>query len=141
MTQKFIVPSCFFEDDWIESAFADMDRLFQSANIRFPLSNVLVNEKSGDMVVELALAGYNPEDISIEVEDSSIVIEGKAQNPKDGFKVFHRDIKQSNFKQRLPVSTKFDLSKLEAEFKNGILSITVPVSEERKPRKVDVKII
>lgn len=138
MTRVF-VPSCFFEDEWISSAFAEMDQLLSTANIRFPLSNVCVNKKSGDLVIEMALAGYNPEDISINTEDSKIVVEGKAQKHDEDFEYRLRDIKQSAFKQSIPISTKFDLSKLDAEFKNGILKVTVPVAEERKPKQVKIK--
>lgn len=138
MTRVF-VPSCFFEDEWISSAFAEMDKLLSTANIRFPLSNVCVNKKSGDLVIEMALAGYNPEDISINTEDSKIVVEGKAQKHDEDFEYRLRDIKQSAFKQSIPISTKFDLSKLDAEFKNGILKVVVPVAEERKPKQVKIK--
>ncbi len=138
MTRVF-VPSCFFEDEWISSAFAEMDKLLSTANIRFPLSNVCVNKKSGDLVIEMALAGYNPEDISINTEDSKIVVEGKAQKHDEDFEYRLRDIKQSAFKQSIPVSTKFDLTKLDAEFKNGILKVTIPVSEERKPKQIKIK--
>lgn len=128
-----------FEDEWISSAFVEMDKLLSTANIRFPLSNVCVNKKSGDLVIEMALAGYNPEDISINTEDSKIVVEGKAQKHDEDFEYRLRDIKQSAFKQSIPVSTKFDLSKLDAEFKNGILKVVVPVAEERKPKQVKIK--
>jgi HSP20 family protein len=116
-----------------------MDKLLSTANIRFPLSNVCVNKKSGDLVIEMALAGYNPEDISINTEDYKIVVEGKAQKHDEDFEYQIRDIKQSAFKQSIPISTKFDLLKLEAEFTNGILKVTIPVSEERKPKKVEIK--
>ena len=138
MTRVF-VPSCFFEDEWINSAFAEMDKILSTANIRFPLSNVLVNKKSGDLVIEMALAGYNPEDISISTEDSKIIVEGKAQTHDEDFEYRLRDIKQSSFKQSIPISAKFDLSKLDAEFKNGILKVTIPVSEEKKPKQIKIK--
>lgn len=137
MTQ-FLIPVDLF-DDWTFSAFADMDRLFQSANIRFPLSNVLVEKESGTMVIELALAGYNVDDISITTEDNSIILEGKAQKKDDKYSVVYQDIKQSSFKQRIPISSKFDLNQIEPHFENGILSIKVPVSEERKPKKIEIK--
>jgi HSP20 family protein len=129
----------FFEDEWVNSAFGEMREILSSMKIRFPLSNVLVNKKSGDLVIEMALAGYNPEDVSIKTEDSKIVVEGKAQTHDEDYEYQLRDIKQSSFKQPIPVSTKFDLSKLEAEFKNGILKMTIPVSEEKKPRSVKIK--
>jgi HSP20 family protein len=116
-----------------------MDKLLSTANIRFPLSNVCVNKKSGDLIIEMALAGYNPEDISINTEDSKIVVEGKAQKHDEDFEYRLRDIKQSAFKQSIPVSTKFDLTKLDAEFKNGILKVIIPVAEERKPKQVKIK--
>jgi HSP20 family molecular chaperone IbpA len=140
MTRSFIVPSCFFEDEWVASAFAEMGEILSSVNIRFPLSNFLINKKTGDLLIEMALAGYSPEDITITTEDSRIVVEGKAQSHNEDYEYRQQDIKQSSFKQGFPVSTKFDLTKLEAEFKNGILKLILPVSEERKPKQVKIKL-
>lgn len=139
MAQQFLVPTCFSRDDWMDSAIEDMRRISSAERIRFPLSNVLSNKKSGDLVIEMALAGYSPEDVSINTEDSKIVVEGKAQNHDEDFDVWRQDIKQSYFKQTFSISEKFDLSKLEAEFKNGILKVKIPVNEEKKPKTIKIK--
>lgn len=139
MTRQFLVPSCFFEDDWTNRAFDEMEKILSSSKAGFPLFNSLIDEKTGDMVIEIALAGYDPETVSLKTEDSSIIIEGQTQKPREGFKAINQDIKQSSFRKRFPISTKFNLAKLEAEFKNGILSIKIPVSEERKPKTISIK--
>lgn len=138
MTQCFMYPGDQF-DTWTLSAFADMERLFNTANIKFPLSNLLIEKETGTMIIELALAGYNQSGFELSVEDNSIVLEGKAHKRDDSCKVIYQDIKQSAFKQRIPISSKFDLSKIEANFSDGILTIRVPVSEERKPKKIEIK--
>ena len=42
----------FFEDEWVNSAFGEMREILSSMKIRFPLSNVLVNKKSGDLIMK-----------------------------------------------------------------------------------------
>lgn len=138
MTQRFYFPAD-FNDDWIFSAFADMEKLWSTANIKFPLSNVLIEKESGTMIIELALAGYKPEDVNLTVEDNCIILDSVAQKKDDKYDIVYQDIRRSAFKQKIPVSSKFDLTKIEATFENGILIIKVPVAEERKPKKIQIK--
>lgn len=140
MTQIFVNPFEVFDDLWISEAFAETKNLFDSANIKFPLSNVLIEKKSGDMVIQLALAGYSLEDLDLTTEDNQICIEGKAQKlDTDEFSIYLQEIKRGQFKQKIPVSSKFDLSKIEPKFVNGILSLRIPIAEDRKPKKILIK--
>ena len=142
MTQRFLIrfPADLFEDDWMESAFRDMDHLCANFNPQFPPTDILVNKKNGDITYRLAIAGYDVSKISITTEDNSILIEGSSeQYDTEEYEVSYKGIRGSNFRQRIPISTKYDLSKIEPSFKDGILTLNVPLSEERKPKKLTIK--
>lgn len=142
MTQSyyFRFPGDLFEDDWFFQAFEDMNKLWNGVNIAFPPTDTLVNKTTGDLILKLAVAGYDSENISLTAEDGHIIVEGKAQTQNDEFKIVNKGIKGSAFKTKYPISSKFDLSKIKAVFKNGILTLTIPVAEEKKPRKVDIEL-
>jgi len=129
-----------FSNDFMRGAFADLDRAWEHEKTKlcFPPHNVSTT-KDGVLVLELALAGYEPSQISIQAEDQHIVVEGKVKSEDDSvcFTLW-KGIKGSNFKVRFPIPTKFDMACAVAEFKNGMMLIKVPLAEERRPRKIDI---
>lgn len=133
-------PFMIISDVWIAQAFAETSSLINSANIKFPLQDILVEKETGSAIVQFALAGYSLKDIDLTVDDNHICIEGKAQKlDSSKFDVFQREIKRGAFRQRIPVSSKFDLSKIEPTYRDGILSLKISLSEERKPKKIAIK--
>ena len=142
MTQRFFIrfPTDLFEDDWIDSAFRDMDYLCNNYNPQFPPTDILVDKKTGNLAYKMAIAGYDKDQISITTEDNCIIVEGSGSKYcADDYEIVYRGIKASDFKQRIPISAKYDLSKLTAAFSNGLLVIEVPISEEKKPKKIQIQ--
>lgn len=139
MDKQFYVrfPSGF--DAWMDSAFRDLESAWTNCSFTFPPTDSLLENETGSLVLHMAVAGYDPKDISIITEDGSILVEGKSKEKNDAYTVLVKGIKGSTFKTRYPIPTKFDLSKLEAKFENGILELKIPVAEERKPKKVEIK--
>ena len=142
MTQRFFIrfPEDRFEDAWIVSAFRDMDYLCNNYNPQFQPTDILGDKKTGDLTYKMAIAGYDQSQISITTEDNSILVEGTGSKySTEDFEIAYKGIKGSDFKQRIPISSKYDLSKIEAKFINGILIIVVPISEEKKPKKITIQ--
>lgn len=126
-------------DDVFVKAFKELDNLWGDYRVQFPPTDRLIEKETGNLVFRTAIAGYKPEDVSVTVEDNFIIIEGKSHaKDDDKYIVQSRGIKGSSFKTKYPLSNKFDTSKIEATFKNGILEISVPVAEEKKPKNVKI---
>ena len=51
----------------------------------------------------------------------------------------HRGITRKSFNLGWKVSPKYNLSKIDAKMENGLLSVTVPVAEESKPKAIKIK--
>jgi len=145
----------FFTNVFANDAWRDFDRIFSafSGSIQpFPPYNVYAL-KDGSIRVDLALAGYDQSKISLRADDGKLVVEGKGvdecdcekdENGEcecgDDCKCVYHGIRSANFKTAIPVAAKFDLSQCSAKMKNGMLSVTIPLAEERKPRDIKVNI-
>lgn len=140
---------------YLEGLFDDFDGMF--ANIvkaaepvsRLPTNIVsssfppadIYEEDSGELVLELAVAGYSEKDISIKFEDNHLNLQLEAFVSPEGRKYIQKGIKGCKYQTKyyIPVS-KYEVGKAEAKIKDGILSVRIPVREESKPRVMTIKV-
>jgi HSP20 family protein len=105
----------------------------------YPALNL--SEKDNTLYVRAELPGVKPEDLDISVVEGRLLIGGERKIDVEEQKAsYHRREREAGFFRRtigLPV--KVDTSKVAASMKNGILTITLPKSEEAKPKKITVK--
>ena len=95
-----------------------------------PLVNILENEN--EYVIEMAIPGINKEDLSIEVKDKNLHIsniEKENVEKKEG-KTLFQEYDYTQFEKIFSLSKDIDVEKLNAEYTNGILEITLPKKEE-----------
>jgi HSP20 family protein len=101
-----------------------------------------VAEGDNDYVVKIELPGVNKDDVKITLESNILTIRGEKKAEKETKeKNYHRIERSYGSFQRsftLPTSVKND--KIDAEYKDGILSITLPKAEEAKPKQIEVKV-
>jgi len=101
-----------------------------------------IAEKENEYVVKVELPGVEKEDVKISVESNILTIKGeKKQEKEEKNKNFHRVERSYGSFQRsftLPSTVKND--KIDALFNSGILTITMPKSEESKPKQIEVKV-
>ena len=80
--------------------------------------------------------------LNVEVEDGTLTISGDKHGvwEEDGAKVLRRELKASSFKRSFQLGELLDGDNIKANFKDGVLSISVPKTEPEKPKKTFVKI-
>ena len=125
----------------------EVDRLFADWPTRanwgiaptFPAMNVWTDEDSAILTAELP--GVSIEDIDISVERDTLTLRGRRQPEKleQGTTYHRRERRVGGFQRAFRLSFQVDASKVEAEFKNGVLSILLPRAEADKPRKIAIK--
>jgi HSP20 family protein len=106
----------------------------------FPLANVI--ELDGSFEVTVELPGINPNDVKVEFQNGVLWISGekKAEKTENGGK-FHRiERAQGEFRRRIELPGTFAENKIIAEFEEGVLKVTIPKSEEQKPKQIKVKV-
>ncbi len=127
------------------SILPDFDDVFAGFDLMNFTPAVDVYEDKDSVIVETPLAGIDPKQVEIEIEDNVLKISGTTQSKTevdDKDKHYYRkEIRHGSFYRAVALPKSVEGSKAEASFKNGILKITVPKSDEAKPRAIKVKTI
>ena len=106
----------------------------------FPPYNIV---KTGDFTydVELALAGYSKDDITVDYADNVLTVKSikKSDESKDEDGILHRGIAKRYFSKAFTIAD--DVEVKGAELKDGLLKISMEriVPEGKKPRSIDIK--
>ena len=96
--------------------------------------------RRGDTVhVYLDLPGVDGESIDVEVERNVLTVKAERRWAReDGDQVLASERRQGAFVRRLLLGDTLDGERVEADYRDGVLAITIPVAETAKPRKVTV---
>jgi HSP20 family protein len=128
---------------------SDMDRLFSSlfgglAEERegFWAPIVDIEEDNESIIVRAEIPGLKREDIKVSVQGNRLTITGeRKQESETKNKTFHRvERSYGKFSRMITLPTDVDADKVKANYKDGILNITLPKPEAIKPKHIDVEI-
>lgn len=102
--------------------------------------SVDVIEHKNAYMVRADLPGAAAESIAIDYENGALTLTARVEPrlPK-GVKPIVREYGVGDYRRVFRVGESIDTARIEAEFKNGVLHITLPKAEAIKPRKVQVK--
>ena len=114
------------------SVFDDTYNNFNHGEKSFPLTNILVSKDSDIILIEMAVAGFKPDDISIDEVDNKITVIGKRNTIRESvetdWKYEKREIANRDFKRVWSKKPEFKIE--EAAFENGILTIKIVKDDE-----------
>jgi len=96
-----------------------------------------IYETTDGIRFEIAAVGLDKEDISIIVDGDQLRITYEKPNKAEEAPIY-RGIKRSSFNITWKISTKFDLSKLEASLDKGLLVLTIPVAEGKAVKQIQI---
>jgi HSP20 family protein len=128
-----------------------LNRLFGNAYVRdedtgfrgswVPPVDIYETEKH-DLVLRAELPGMSREDIEVTVENGTIVIKGEKKFDPAVKEEHYRRVERTygTFHRSFTLPTTVDAGKVSAEFKNGVLTVTLPFKEEAKPRTINVDV-
>lgn len=88
--------------------------------------------------ITMAVAGFSPEQISIEVEDNTLKVNGTKAKSEEEKKFLHKGISERNFERKFQLGDHVKV--LAADMENGLLHIDLErvIPEEKKPRKIEI---
>jgi HSP20 family protein len=98
-----------------------------------------VVETEGNVVVRLELPGVSQADLEIRVEGQELTVVGKRQETTTHGTWLLRERRRGDFQKTYSVDGSIDLTKIEAELSNGILTLTLPMKEAAKPRSIEIR--
>lgn len=122
--------------------FRELSRAFNTA-MRAPSSNAMPMDltREGDhFIARIDLPGVDPESIDIDVEEGTLTIRAdrRAAVHEDGVDWLVRERSTGTFARQLQLGNAVAPDRITADYADGVLTITIPVAEEAKPRKVAV---
>jgi len=126
--------------DHFENFFDEYENVRSSLTANFPFYNI-VKKEDNKFDIEVALAGYDKKDITVEYADSVLTIksvkETEPDEKKDG--VIHQGIAKRYFSKVFTVADDVEIK--GAELKNGLLKVSLEkiVPESKKPKKIAIK--
>jgi len=99
-------------------------------------------ESNGDLVMKAELPGIKKEDIEVTLSDGTITISGEKKQEEEIKKKDYYKMERSygSFCRTFSLPTEVKADKVKSTFKNGVLEIRMPKSEEAKSKEVKVKI-
>lgn len=125
-----------------------MDQLFEESVVRPRPTAVASRGLAVDMyetddtvVVKTAIPGASPEDIDISITRDSLTIKGelKADEKIEEADCICRERAYGAFSRSLTTPVSVEASEAEAEFEDGILTLTLPKAEALKPKAIKVE--
>ena len=125
-----------------------MDRLFDDAFTR-PLSirdgwtapAIDMYQTDDEIVVRASLPGFRADDVQINITGDVLTLRGEMKHDEEKKeKAWHmREQRWGSFERSVALPTNVVADQANADFENGILTITLPKAEEAKPRTISVK--
>lgn len=101
-----------------------------------------VYETKDSVVVETPLAGVDPKDVEVAVENGVLTIKGenKKETEVDDKNYYRKEVRSGAFYRQVALPAKVQDDKVTAEFENGMLKVTLPKASETKVKTVKVAV-
>jgi len=101
-----------------------------------------IYETENELVLKADVPDVDPKEIDVRVENQTLTVSGERKFEQDKeSKGFHRiERSYGSFVRSFAVPNTFDTEKINAGFKNGVLTVTLPKKEAAKPRQVKIEV-
>jgi HSP20 family protein len=87
------------------------------------------------------LPGVSRERLNVHVQDGNLFIEGEASvGTPEGLRLHHAEVREPRFARAFSLSADFDVSKIDANLRDGVLKLSIPRREEARPRRIEVSV-
>lgn len=120
--------------------FRDLDRLM-SQSLRTPAAAAMPMDlfrREEAFVARVDLPGVDPSTIDVDVEDRTLTIRAERREEPEVEQWLSHERPSGTFARQLTLGHGVALDRIEADYTDGVLTLTIPVAEEAKPRKIEV---
>lgn len=127
-------------DRLFEAPFAELARVSPLLSGWTPAIDV--HEDRDNIYVKAELPGMKREEIDLQLHDHTLTISGerRAEHQEEEAEVYRAERYVGRFQRSLQLPRAVDVSKVKAQYRDGILTVTLPKAEEAKPKQIDVKV-
>jgi HSP20 family protein len=99
-------------------------------------------ETENNIVLKAELPGVEPKDVEVRVEDNTLYLKGERKFEKETKEENYHRIERSygSFARSFALPNSIDAEKVAAEYKDGLLTLTLPKREEAKPKTIKINV-
>jgi len=126
-------------DRLLEDSLVTTSRVFGRWEGAMPIDRY---QTENEVVVKTALPGVKPDEVEITISGDTLCIRGekKADEKIKREDYIYQEHRYGAFSRTVALPGGLDTNKAEATFEDGILTLTIPKSEEVKPKQIKVKV-
>ena len=97
-----------------------------------------VTSGSEGWTIRMSLPGIDQKDVSVDLDHSVLTISGERTARDDKTKKHLSELRYGRFTRSFTLPDTVDAKKVAAKFENGMLELTLPVTEAKKPRRIEI---
>lgn len=124
--------------------FTELDRMFNAAMRQVPTGPGLpldLYRDGDDFIAKIDLPGVDPQTINIDVEGRALTISAERPGEKgEALQWLTHERPVGTFARQITVGDGVALDRVTASYTDGVLTLTIPVAEAAKPRKIAVDV-
>ena len=123
----------------INKMFNDLFRSFDRS-YEYPLMDII--DSKDNLVVYVEIPGVNKDDIKVKIHNDVLTISGERKEPElpEKANCLIREREFGKFMRSIRLPYPIEVSKVSAEYKDGILKIILPKKEEVKPKEIQINV-
>ena len=132
---------------WFESAF---DRFFSdfspstswdAAPVQAFNPRVEIRDEKDAVVLSAEIPGVEKSDLNVEVAEGILTLSGskKQETVSDDQGVYRAERVYGEFKRAFSLPDTLDVSKIDAQYRNGVLKVTLPKKPEAAPKQIEIR--
>lgn len=136
--RSFFVPTL---DDFVEKFFYGWPSFVRESDVAWR-PRVDIQETKDDILIDLELPGIDKKDIKVEVKDNTLTVSGERRQERtaEGTECCRTERHYGKFERSFTLADNMDDDKINAAFKDGILTIILPKVERVKPKEISVEV-
>lgn len=98
-------------------------------------------EDDAGITLQADMPGVSREHLEVHIDSDTLSIEGEAaiQMP-EYMEPVYADVRFTRYQRRFTLSRELDTDKIDANLRDGVLTLRIPKREEHKPRKIEVQV-
>lgn len=99
-------------------------------------------EKDGNIVLKAELPGVDPKDVDVRVENNLLTLRGERKFDNEVKRENYHRVERSygSFSRSFTLPNVVDTGNIKAEYRDGVLHMTLPKREESKPRQIQINV-
>jgi len=130
----------FFPRGWMRPFHMAWPSWGEPAPLEARMPKVDVIDREAEVVVRAEVPGVEKDDLDISVSDNAVTIKGKTKREEKEEKgdYYRCEISSAAFARTIPLPSNVDTDKVSAQFKDGVLELTLPKIEKAKRRSIKI---